>query len=504
MDRAVVRVRLSTPLRIEGKESPIVMEPKPAQTDKTSVTEEAAQEMSEIYVDPVKEKKILRRLDLRLAPIFMSLYFLSYLNRSNIGNAAIAGMKTQLNLSAGEYSTSVSVFYATYVGLIFPLVLALRKLKTHRAMTVMSFAWAIVTIGTAFARSYGGLVACRLMLGVCEAGFFPCISLYMTMVYNRREQGLRFAYLFSAMALSGMFGGLIATGITYIGHVGDLQAWSWLYIIEGLISLLVVPWVWFGLPENPVKAKWWSADELETIEKRELKRQEYMGREAFDWAQVRSALSDWRVYTGALIQFFQDIVLYGFSTFLPSILKNGLHFDSLQAQYLSVPVYLLGGISFFTAALAGDRFGLRGSILFFQDICAVIGYVLIIKVESNAVKYFACYLIAIPLYCGAGLNEMWIVNNTAPHYRRATALGISQAVGNIAGVVSGQIYRTSPYMLGHWCSLGATLCSMTLIAVQFFYFRSKNHKKDQIIRGEIPDDRKNKTGEDNLEFRYVY
>ena len=141
-----------------------------------SASLQAVDHGGEIYVDPVTEKKILRKLDMRLAPIFMSLYFLSYLNRSNIGNAAVAGMNEQLGLSPSQYSTAVSVFYATYVGLIFPLVLALRKTKPHRSMTIMSIAWSLVTIGTAFCKSFSGLLACRLLLGACEAGFFPCIS----------------------------------------------------------------------------------------------------------------------------------------------------------------------------------------------------------------------------------------------------------------------------------------------------------------------------------------
>ncbi|CAK7242204.1 MAG: hypothetical protein STHCBS139747_003684 [Sporothrix thermara] len=459
---------------------------------------------SETYIPPEEEKKLLRKLDLRLAPIFMMLYFLSYLNRSNIGNAAVAGMNTQLNLSASQYSAAVSVFYATYVGLIFPLVLALRKMQPHRAMTVMSFAWSVVTIGTAFIKTYHQLLACRLLLGVCEAGFFPCISLYMTMVYNRAEQGRRFAYLFSAMAISGMFGGLIATGITYIHETHGLQSWSWLFIVEGLISIVVVPWVWFGLPSQPATASFWSAHELDLMRRRELKRIEYMGAERFDWAQVRSALLHWRTYVAALVQFFQDVVLYGFSTFLPSILKSGLGYTSLEAQYMSVPVYALGGISFITASLVGDRFGLRGSVLFGLDFFAIVGYLLILLVPANGVKYFACYLIAIPLYCGAGVNETWIVNNSAPHYRRATALGLSQAIGNVAGVVSGQVYRTAPYKLGHWFSFGCVLLAMLCIAVQLVYFRALNRKKDLIANGTIPDDRTDVTGENNLEFRYVY
>lgn len=254
--------------------------------------------ISEAYLDPVVQKRILRKLDMRLAPLFCVLYFLSYLDRSNIGNAAVAGLTAQLGLTGGQYSTAVSVFFATYVATMFPLVLLLRKLKTHRCITIMLAAWSFVTIGSAFVRSFETLVVCRVILGLCESGFFPCISLYITMVYNRQEQGLRFAYLFSATALAGMFGGLVATGITRIGNVGGLRAWSWLYIIEGLFSLLAVPWAWYSLPEHVTKANWWTPEERAGMELRDQKRLEYMGTEKLDWTQVRSALKDWRLYTG--------------------------------------------------------------------------------------------------------------------------------------------------------------------------------------------------------------
>lgn len=324
------------------------------------------------------------------------------------------------------------------------------------------------------------------------------------MIYNRQEQGLRFAYLFSSMALSGMFGGLVATGITYIGDAGGLRSWSWLYILEGLVSLIVVPFVWYGLPENPAQAKFFTAEELDVLAAREMKRREYMGDSKFDWAQVRSVLGHWRIYPAAAVQFLQDIVLYGFSTFLPSILRNDLGYTGLQSQYLSVPVYALGGISFFAAAVIGDRYGLRGSILGVLDIFAVVAYLLIILVPASGVKYFACYLVALPLYCGAGLNEMWIANNTAPHYRRATAIGFSQAIGNLAGIVSGQVYREAPYRLGNWFSFACTVLAMILIGVQIVYFKKLNLRKTEILRGEIADDRISEEGEDNLGFRYIY
>ncbi|KAF2029446.1 hypothetical protein EK21DRAFT_89851 [Setomelanomma holmii] len=107
------------------------------------------------------------------------------------------------------------------------------------------------------------------------------------MVYNREEQGMRVAYFFAATALSAMFGGLVAAGITLIGSVGSLR----------LTSLIVIPWSWYGLPSNPADAKFWTPEQRETMKLRDLKRQEYMGANQFDWAQIFSALRTWRLYT---------------------------------------------------------------------------------------------------------------------------------------------------------------------------------------------------------------
>lgn len=134
------------------------------------------------------EKQLVHKLDWRLAPLFAALYFVAYLDRSNIGNAAVAGMSTSLNLTESQYSTAASVFFATYVALEIPIVLAMQKLGPHRAIAMMSLGWTAVTIGTAFVNNYGELVAVRVLLGLTEAGFFPCLSLYITMVYKKEEQ----------------------------------------------------------------------------------------------------------------------------------------------------------------------------------------------------------------------------------------------------------------------------------------------------------------------------
>uniref|UniRef100_A0A8H7N095 Major facilitator superfamily (MFS) profile domain-containing protein n=1 Tax=Bionectria ochroleuca TaxID=29856 RepID=A0A8H7N095_BIOOC len=243
----------------------------PSKQDMEAAIADPQRENASTIVVPDRqlEKKVVHELDLRLAPMFAVLYFVAYLDRSNIGNAAIVGLTEDLRLTGSQFSTATSVFFATYVAFQIPVVLAMKKLKPSRAITMM---------------------------------------------------GRRIAYLFGSVALAGMFGGLLATGITKIGHAHGLNAWSWLYIIEGCASFIAAAWVWWGLPNDPSHAKFLKPEEKEVMLARDRQRLEYLGSLNFEWAEVGRALKDPKVWLCALIQFFQDIILYGFSTFLPSIL----------------------------------------------------------------------------------------------------------------------------------------------------------------------------------------
>lgn len=138
--------------------------------------------------DRQQETRLLNKLDWRLAPLFAVLYFVAYLDRSNIGNAAVVGMNDDLGLTDPQYSTAVSVFFATYVALEIPIVLGAQIIGVHHAITIMCVGWCAITIGTAFVNNFGELVAVRVLLGAFEAGFFPCLSLYITRIYKKEEQ----------------------------------------------------------------------------------------------------------------------------------------------------------------------------------------------------------------------------------------------------------------------------------------------------------------------------
>lgn len=166
----------------------IILPAKPAMDEAQAESQRGETASAVLIPDRQLEKAVLRKLDLRLAPLFATLYFIAYLDRSNIGNAAVAGLTEDLGLTGSQFSTAVSVFFATYVTFELPVVLAMKRLTPSRAIAAMAFGWSAVTIGTAFINHFRDLIAVRLLLGLCEAGFFPCLSLYITMVYKREEQ----------------------------------------------------------------------------------------------------------------------------------------------------------------------------------------------------------------------------------------------------------------------------------------------------------------------------
>jgi hypothetical protein len=138
------------------------------------------------------------------------------------------------------------------------------------------------------------------------------------------------------------------------------------------------------------------------------------------------------------------------------------------------------------------------------NILGIVGYILLLTVSSTAVKYFACFLIGIPTYTAVGLNLAWLNVNVAPQYRRALAIGLQQTIGNCAGIVAGQVYRTSPYVLGNSFSLGSIVVSQVVVVCHGLYLRRQNKLKAQIESGEKEDTRRIHTGDGAVDFKYHY
>lgn len=186
----------------------------------------------DLTLDPVAERKLLLKLDAFFVPIIMLVYLSCFLDRTNIGNVKVAGMPEDIHATTQEFSTAVSIFYATYVAFEAPWSILMKKITPRLLLTSLCVVWSVTTIASGFIQNIGGLYAARLVLGACEGGLFPGLNLYLTMIYKRNEMAKRVSYLFVCTALSGAFGGLLAYVLL------KMVCCVWFSVWEGALNLL--------------------------------------------------------------------------------------------------------------------------------------------------------------------------------------------------------------------------------------------------------------------------
>ncbi|KAI0391634.1 major facilitator superfamily domain-containing protein [Xylariaceae sp. FL0594] len=473
-----------------------------------SFTDEAQPDATVITVDPERERRVLRKLDLYLAPAMTVIFLAAYLDRSNIGNAASAGMLEDLRMSRAQLGNAVTLFYVTYVAFELPCSLLMKKLKPSRMIAGLVFAWSVVIIGTGFIHTPGQLYASRLLLGAFESAMFPCLSLYLSSFYQPREQALRVSYLLVSAALSGSFGGLFAYALLKLDGAAGLKGWRWLFIVEGVASVLVAVFVLLCLPDGYESCRFLNAGDKELMRTRREIAARYHGNEHFEWKEVRKALADKKLYVSAWSQFWADICSFGLSTFLPLIIK-GFGYDAVTTQLLTVPVFFWAAGAFIAVSWASDRVNRRYFFLVPACLLTAVGYAVQIGVPAGqrGALYFSTFLIAPGIYIFVGLNAAWLLNSHAGYYKRATAIGFNQSIGNSAGLVVGQIFKytvNGKYLLGVSFSLGAVLLAGLGHTTLYFHLKSQNAKRESMTEEQRQDEIEHgKGGDHHPDYRYM-
>ncbi|KAF2871638.1 retrograde regulation protein 2 [Massariosphaeria phaeospora] len=437
-----------------------------------------------------KEAAVRRKLDRFVAPVMMILMLISYLDRGNIGFAATQGMTKDIGLKPGQLNTAVSVFYIFYIIAEFPTSIYVKRLQFHRVIPTITFCWGVVCLCTGFVQNFGGLVTCRIFLGFFEGCLFPAMTLFLCNWYSREELGIRVAYLFIASALSGAFGGLIAWGILYMDGVGGWPGWRWLYVLEGILTLVWAACCIFLVPKSYETAWFLNEEDKKIMRVRAERAEAYSGGDGhYSKADIMAAAKDVKSWVHGCIQICVVTILYGFGTFLPIIIRDGFHYSTVQAQYLVIPVNLWGALVYALGAYLSDRYKTRFLPLITMAPIGIAGYAILLSPVPASVRYFATYLIATACFLCTGGNITWLSGNCAGDGKRAASLGILLTLTNIGGVVSGQIYQTKAapaFTLGHAWSLGCLAvawCGWWVI--RFIYRRREKGKDRKIAEGYV-------------------
>ncbi|PBP17630.1 hypothetical protein BUE80_DR011580 [Diplocarpon rosae] len=343
--------------------------------------------------DAVQTKKLLRKLDWHLVPFLSLLYLLSFLDRTNIGNAKLFGLEASLGLEGLQYNTAL---------------------------------WLVT--------NFRGLVIARVFLGATESGLFPGVNYYITLWYPRKECAFRAAVFFSAATVAGAFGGLLARAINEMSGVGGRPGWAWIFILEGILTVLIAMVAFFVMADNPETATFLTPEETKEVHLR-LKQDNDSLAHHFDTKFMMDALTDWKIWMQSVAYIGVLVPLYSFSLFLPSIIR-AMGYSDAMSQLLTVPPYVLGCIVTVLGGFYSDKLNKRGVLLVGFTFHAMVGYVLLLSTETPAVQYIGTFMAACGVYPSVPIMVMWNGNNIGGSTKRGVGIAMQIGFGNCGGIIS--------------------------------------------------------------------
>ncbi|KAL4911073.1 hypothetical protein BDW74DRAFT_164718 [Aspergillus multicolor] len=393
-----------------------------------------------VDIDPKLEARVVRKLDLRVPTLLGFLYLLALLDRSNIGNARIAGMEDDLSLHGNQYSWLLTIFYISYT-LFEPLALMWKLMPPHRWAAITAMTWGIAATCQAAVQNWSGLMALRFILGAAEAAFGPGSPYLLSFFYGRRELGLRCGLFVSAAPLANTFAGALAYGITS-GHA-LLANWRLLFLVEGAPSLVAAFLAWFYLPDHPSSARFLTEEEKDVARARSLRRSGEGERvEGVNWKELAQTLLDVKPWITAFMYFSCNVSFSSLPVFLPTILED-MGFESIHAQGLTAPPFFVSFLFSIATTWLADRFQQRGLTIVFFSLVGAVGYVLLAACTSVGVRYFGVFLAAAGVFpCIANILP-WVLNNQGSDSRRGMGIVILNIIGQCGPFLGTNVFPTS-------------------------------------------------------------
>lgn len=400
------------------------------------------------------ETSTIRAISWRLIPFLILAYFLAYLDRVNLGFAALT-MNADLNFSPTVFAWGAGIFFIGYFIFEVPSNIALEKFGASRWIARIMVSWGIISALMAVVSGQTSFYVLRFLLGVAEAGFFPGIILYLTYWYPAAYRARFLAAFAIAVPVSTVIGAPISGMLLGLDGMMGLKGWQWLFIIEGIPSVLLGIVTWFYLTDKPSKADWltpdqkmWLADRLES---------ERTVKESAHGMSLGQALTSPKVLMLSVIYFGFVAALYGMQFWLPQIVK-AFGLTNTQTGFVTAIPYAFGSIAMILWARHSDRTHERVWHVGLPLLLIAVALAVSGVVSNPSVTMVALTVAAVGVFCTFALfwtlPTAWLSGAAA-----AGAIAMINSIGNLAGF-------GGPYLIG-WVkeTTGSASTGLLVLAV---------------------------------------
>jgi len=413
------------------------------------------------------ERSLLRRLDTRLMPTVVIIYIMNYIDRVAITAARLQGLEADLGISDVQYASILAILYATYSPAQIPSNMILGYI-TRPSLYIGGcvIAWGLTSAMTGVTKNFGGIMVCRVFIGLPEAAFYPGCMYLLSRWYTRKELALRSAVFYVGLLISNAFGSLIAAGILS-GMQGKLgiAAWRWLFYIEGAITMFLGLLTMWLLPDLPHNTRWLSPAERRLAQARLAEDAAEADQDASDatiFDGFKLAISDVKVWIFMLMGCSQLLGL-SFINFFPTLTAT-LGYNTTITLVMSAPPWVFASILCVINAWHCDRTGERFFHMAFWWWAIIVGYIIALSTMSTGGRYFSLFLMATG-YCGFALTLNWVSNAIPrPPAKRSVAMGMVNGVGNLGNMAGSYVWQASWGPKYHQ-SMIISICSLVLATI---------------------------------------
>ncbi|KAI1322881.1 retrograde regulation protein 2 [Xylariaceae sp. FL0255] len=458
------------------------------------------EKQEDVQVTPTveEEQAIIKKLDTNLLPAIFLIYSLSVLDRSNLGNAHVAGLDQSIGLVGNDYSILGSVFYVTYIVFQFGAA-GWKAFPAHIWVFCIVVLFATFSTLQAAVHNFGGLLALRLLLGASEA-LYAGLPVYLSYFYPRHKVGFRQGIFLSGSALANAYGGALGYAITHIKS-SRIEPWRILFLVEGLPTFIMAIVAFFCFPDDIDSARFLT-DRQKSVLKQMRSRnetidEEHVGLRVKDFL---AAFTDWKSYLTGLMYFGCNVSFASLPLFVPTIIAEIGTFSSIEANGLSAPPYLLTFFLIIITSFISDRLRMRGPFVVFFAIVSAVGFLLLATTKDAIPRYLGVYL-AITIFVSVSLLLAWASNIHATESKRAGGFAIFAALGQAGPLLGTNIFPASEapyYRKGSFVSFAFCLLVAIVAAIFSLLLHLENKKIDKRATSE-----EGSSTMDSTNFRYI-
>ena len=385
----------------------------------------------------ISEPALLSKITRRLIPFMFLLYIVSYLDRINVGFAALQ-LNQALNFDPAVFGLGAGIFFIGYFIFEIPSNLIMQRIGARIWMARILVTWGLLSSATMFVNSALTFYILRFLLGAAEAGFFPGMILYLTYWFPIEARGRAVARFMTATAMAGVVGGPVSGLLLKMNGTAGLAGWQWLFLMEGVPAVLLGFLVFAILPDGPEHAGWLTTDEKAWILSRVERERE--AQRLHGHSTLGEALRSAHVWSLAFVYFAVVISFYGISIWLPQIVKSLSNVSDLSVGFIAAIPFVAASVGMVLIGRSSDHRKERRWHVALSAVTGAAGLVIAGILKSPAAEIAALSLAAVGIW--GALGPFWAMSSEFLTGTAAAAgIALINSIGNLGGFVG-------PYLIG--------------------------------------------------------